>query len=225
MGDNWHQWETIDISGRQSTSVGDKWHQWETSHQHEFDKIISHCHPCDYLFIIYHNTGTNRNFVYTYHSHIYYTSTHCHFLTLQITVCLSCQTQQAMHNVPNLKKKKMSNKKFKKIFKTKFKTKFHTKKILNLFPHKICIVSHSSYHIRRITLPRYFRWKMTNIGAINITLVYDNVKYLIQMFFLQYWKWIISNVFTTLQQRLVKSLIYFWNIAVYSFRTNVAATL
>ena len=66
------------------------------SHQHEFDKIISQCHPCDYLFIIYHNTRTNRNFVHTYHSHIYYTSTHCHFLTLQITVCLSCQTQQAM---------------------------------------------------------------------------------------------------------------------------------
>ena len=50
------------------------------------------------FFIIYHNTRTNRNFVHTYHSHIYYISTHCHFLTLQITVCLSCQTQQAMHN-------------------------------------------------------------------------------------------------------------------------------
>ena len=54
-----------------------------------------------YLFIIYHNTRNNRNFVNTYHSHIsiYYTSTHCHFLTLQITVCLNCHTQQAMHNV------------------------------------------------------------------------------------------------------------------------------
>ena len=85
-----------DITNERGTS------EWVISHQHEFDKIISHCHPCDYLFIIYHNTRTNRNFVYTYHSHIYYTSTpctHCHFLTLQITVCLSCQTQQAMHNV------------------------------------------------------------------------------------------------------------------------------
>ena len=33
------------------------------------------------------------------------------------------------------------------------------------------------------------------------------------------------NVFTTLQQRLVKSLTYFWNIALYSFTTNVVATL
>ena len=84
-----------DITNERGTS------EWVISYQHEFDKIISHCHPCDYLFIIYHNNRNNRNFVYTYHSHIsiYYTSTHCHFLTLQITVCLNCQTQQAMHNV------------------------------------------------------------------------------------------------------------------------------
>ena len=75
-----------DITNERGTS------EWEISHHHEFDKIISQCHPCDYLFIIYHNTRTNRNFVHTYHSHIYYTSTHCHFLTLQIAVCLSCQT-------------------------------------------------------------------------------------------------------------------------------------
>ena len=81
-----------DITNERGTS------EWVISHQHEFDKIISQCHPCDYLFIIYHNTRTNRNFVHTYHSHIYYTSTYCHFLTLQIAVCLSCQTQQAMHN-------------------------------------------------------------------------------------------------------------------------------
>ena len=59
-----------------------RYHERAISHQHEFDKIISQCHPCDYLFIIYHNTRTNRNFVHTYHSHIYYTRTHCHFLTL-----------------------------------------------------------------------------------------------------------------------------------------------
>ena len=81
-----------DITNERGTS------EWVISHQHEFDKIISQCHPCDYLFIIYHNTRTNRNFVHTYHSHIYYTSTYCHFLTLQIAVCLSCQTQQAIHN-------------------------------------------------------------------------------------------------------------------------------
>ena len=81
-----------DITNERGTS------EWVISHQHEFDKIISQCHPCDYLFIIYHNTRTNINFVHTYHSHIYYTSTYCHFLTLQIAVCLSCQTQQAIHN-------------------------------------------------------------------------------------------------------------------------------
>ena len=64
-----------DITNERGTS------EWVISHQHEFDKIISQCHPCDYLFIIYHNTRTNRNFVHTYHSHIYYTSTYCHFLT------------------------------------------------------------------------------------------------------------------------------------------------
>ena len=58
-----------DITNERGTS------EWVISHQHEFDKIISHCHPCDYLFIIYHNTRNNRNFVYTHHSHIYYTST------------------------------------------------------------------------------------------------------------------------------------------------------
>ena len=52
------------------------------------------------------------------------------------------------------------------------KTKFNQNKCSTFSPHKICIVSHSSYHTRRITLPRYFRWNMTNIGAINITLVY-----------------------------------------------------
>ena len=104
----------------------------------KFDKIISHCHPCDYLFIIYHNTRNNRNFVYTYHSHIsiYYTSTHCHFLTLQITVCLSCQTQQAMHNAlcdvlwrnkNRIIPKKNQKKKSKKNSKTKFKNKISKK--------------------------------------------------------------------------------------------------
>ena len=147
------------------------------SHHHEFDKIISQCHPCDYLFIIYHNTRTNRNFVHTYHAHIhvYYTSTHCHFLTLQIAV-----TQQAMHNVlcdvlwqkkkiqkkifckknskkkikKNISKKKNQKPNSKKNFKKKsYQTKFHNKKISTFFsPHKICIVSHSSYHTRRITL-------------------------------------------------------------------------
>ena len=91
------------------------------SHQHEFDKIISQCHPCDYLFIIYHNTRTNRNFVHTYHSHIYYTSTYCHFLTLQIAVCLSCQTQQAIHNA--LCDVLWQNKYYKKKFKKKISKK------------------------------------------------------------------------------------------------------
>ena len=161
-----------DITNERGTS------EWEISHHHEFDKIISQCHPCDYLFIIYHNTRTNRNFVHTYHSHLYHTSTHCHFLTLQIAVCLSCQTQQAMHNVlcdvwqKKILKKNMENK-FQKKFKKKIqnkkiqkknskqkiqnknsKKKFkNTKKKVNIFfPHKICIVSHSSYHTRRITL-------------------------------------------------------------------------
>ena len=43
-----------DITNERGTS------EWVISHQHEFDKIISQCHPCDYLFIIYHNTRTNR---------------------------------------------------------------------------------------------------------------------------------------------------------------------
>ena len=117
------------------------------------DKIMSQCHPCDYLFIIYHNTRTNRNFVNTYHSHIYYTSTHCHFLTLQITVCLSCQTQQAMHNAlcdvlwpknilkKNSNLKKIQTKKFKKnqknqkkIFFFFFKNKISQKQNFNIFP-------------------------------------------------------------------------------------------
>ena len=50
-------------------------------------------------------------------------------------------------------------------------------------PHKICIVSHSSYHTRRITLPSYFRWNMTNIGAINITLVYDKITSVVRHFY------------------------------------------
>ena len=65
-----------DITNERGTS------EWVISHQHEFDKIISQCHPCDYLFIIYHNTRTNINFVHTYHSHIYYTSTYCNFCRL-----------------------------------------------------------------------------------------------------------------------------------------------
>ena len=134
------------------------------SHQHEFDKIISQCHPCDYLFIIYHNAMTNRNFVHTYHSHIYYTSTHCHFLTLQITVCLSCQTQQATHNAmcdvlwqtniinKNFKKKKKKKKYFNFFFqkqnftKTKFQH-FSPIKFASYHTHRITlVVSHSSYH-------------------------------------------------------------------------------
>ena len=168
---------------RTSEERASEWYHTNTS----FDKIISQCHPCDYLFIIYHNTRTNRNFVHTYHSHIYYTSTHCHFLTLQIAVCLSCQTQQAMHNAlcdvlwpnkygkKNMEKnpKKIPQKKyFKKIISKKLFQKNISKKIIsifflfflvqkqnltkinfqNFFPHKICIVSHSSYHTRRITL-------------------------------------------------------------------------
>ena len=161
-----------DITNERGTS------EWVISHQHEFDKIISQCHPCDYLFIIYHNTRTNRNFVHTYHSHIYYTSTYCHFLTLQIAVCSSCQTQQAIRNAlcdvlwqnKYLKKKygkKIKKKLQKKIQKNNFKKIIsQQKKIIFLvqkqnltkvnfqhfFPHKICIVSHSSYHTRRITL-------------------------------------------------------------------------
>ena len=126
--------------------------EWVISHQHEFDKMISHCHPCDYLFIIYHTTRNNRNFVYTYHSNIYYTSTHCHFLTLQITVCLSCQTQQAMHNalcdVAKQSKKyitKIKTKYWRKKIQFQKKQNF-TNKISKVFPHKICIVSYSSYH-------------------------------------------------------------------------------
>ena len=146
-----------DITNERGTS------EWVISHHHEFDKIISQCHPCDYLFIIYHNTRTNRNFVYTYHSHIYYTSTHCHFLTLQITVCLSCQTQQAMHNAlcdvlwqkkkkKNMKKKKWNLKKKKKFKKKNSKQKnskkiFHKKKCKHFPPIKF-----ASYHTHRITL-------------------------------------------------------------------------
>ena len=119
------------------------------SHQHEFDTIMSQCHPCDYLFIIYHNTRTNRNFVNTNHSHIYYTSTHCHFLTLQITVCLSCQTQQAMHStmlcVTCCCKKKYHKKnpktnfpkKIQKNNSTKIIQKKNQKKILFFFKNKI----------------------------------------------------------------------------------------
>ena len=88
------------------------------------------------------------------------------------------------------KKSKKNVKKFqkKKIKKKKLKKLNFTKIIFNISPpppHTICIVSHSSYHTRRITLvvshshdlPRYFRWNMMNIGAINITLVYDNIGY------------------------------------------------
>ena len=147
--------------------------EWVISHQHEFDKIISQCHPCDYLFIIYHNTRTNKNFVNTYHSHIYYASTHCHFLTLQITVCLSCQTQQAMHNAlcDVLCQNNMIQKKINFFSKNKFQKKnsqkkgqqfiFKKKKNISIFfqnqnftktkfqhfsPIKFDIVSHSSYH-------------------------------------------------------------------------------
>ena len=88
-------------------------------------------------------------------------------LTLQITICLSCQTQKAMHNA--LCDVMWQKNKYSK----KIKIKYSKKNI-----KKICIVSHSSYHTRRITLPRYFRWNMTNIGAINITLVYDKKSYL-----------------------------------------------
>ena len=48
-----------DITNERGTS------EWAISHQHDFDKIISHCHPCDYLLIIYHNTRNNRSCVYT----------------------------------------------------------------------------------------------------------------------------------------------------------------
>ena len=79
-----------DITNERGTS------EWVISHQHEFDKIISQW----VIFLSYTTTpGLIENFVHTYHSHIYYTSTYCHFLTLQIAVCLSCQTQQAIHNV------------------------------------------------------------------------------------------------------------------------------
>ena len=105
-------------------------------------------------------------------------------LTLQITVCLSCQTQKAMHNAlcdVMWQKNKYKKKIFQKKYSKKNKEINFTKKLQTFFPHKICIVSHiishSSYHTRRITLPRYFRWNMTNIGAINITLVYDKTRY------------------------------------------------
>ena len=83
---------------------------------------------------------------------------------------------------PKKIKQKNSPKKYqqKKIQKKYSKTKFHAKiispkKFASYHTHRITlVVSHSSYHTHRITLPRYFRWNMTNIGAINITLVYDN---------------------------------------------------
>ena len=118
-----------DITNERGTS------EWVISHQHEFDKIISQCHPCDYLFIIYHNTRTNRNFVHTYHSHIYDTSTHCHFLTLQITVCLSCQAKQpsTMLCVTCCGKKSMEKKIQKKNSKKKFKIFFSKNKFKFFF--------------------------------------------------------------------------------------------
>ena len=113
------------------------------------------------------------------------------FYVLQITVCLSCRTQQAMYNAlcdvlcvakNKIKLYKEISKKKKnkiKIFQKKNQNKMHNKKFRHSFFHKMavhaCIVSHSSYHTRRITLPCYFRWNMTNIGAINITLVYDKI--------------------------------------------------
>ena len=49
--------------------------------------------------------------------------------------------------------KKNAPKKFKKkIQKKKFTNKISQKKFQHISPHKICIVSHSSYHTRRITL-------------------------------------------------------------------------
>ena len=179
-----------DITNERGTS------EWVISHQHEFDKIISQCHPCDYLFIIYHNTRTNRNFVHTYHSYIWYKHTLSLFNFTNYRL-LELSNETTKHNAlwrvvgkksmekkiqkknskfffpkinSNLKKKKKSN--FFSI------TKFHKKKISTFFPYKMSIVSHSSYHTRRITLPRYFRWNMKNIGAINITLVYDNIYYI-----------------------------------------------
>ena len=92
---------------RTSEERASEWYHTNTSLIKSYHK----CHSCDYLFIIYHNTRTNRNFVHTYHSHIYYTSTYCHFLTLQIAVWLSCQTQQAIQNI---KKKKKYGKKIPK---------------------------------------------------------------------------------------------------------------
>ena len=115
-----------------------------------FSARLSHGWQCDMIFI--------KRVVVRYHEWA-----HCHFLTLQITVCLSCQTQQAMHNAlcdvlwPKKYGKKIQNKNF-------TKTKFQH------FPP----IKFVSYHTRRITPQCYFRWNMTNIGAINITLVYDN---------------------------------------------------
>ena len=114
---------------------------------------------------------------------------------IQAHTVTSCQTQQAMHNVMcDVLWQKKNSKKIINIFVLNIEKKIKIKKKIpkqnvNIFPpHKICIVSHSSYHThritlivshsyhtRRITLPSYFRWNMTNIGAINITLVYDNI--------------------------------------------------
>ena len=53
--------------------------------------------------------------------------------------------------------------------------------------HRITLIVSHSYHTRRITLPRYFRWNMTNSCAINRTLVYDHIFYTIYQRKINYW--------------------------------------
>ena len=125
------------------------------------------------IFLSYTTTpGLIENFVHTYHSHIYYTSTYCHFLTLQIAVCLSCQTQQAIHNVlcdvlwqkqiinkQNMEKKNQKNNFKKNNFKKNNFKKIISKKnvkfifIFFLFKNKFFSpIKFASYHTHRITL-------------------------------------------------------------------------
>ena len=98
-----------DITNERGTS------EWVISHQHEFDKIISQCHPCDYLFIIYHNTRTNRNFVHTYHSYIWYKHTLSLFNFTNYRL-LELSNETTKHNAlcDVLWKKKYGKKKFQK---------------------------------------------------------------------------------------------------------------